>query len=139
MCGRRVQAPAAEARFVRRPNDAHAIVDAFLVVLLGGAVLAALLTVGDAFRRPPSDLPEPNEDRDRAELRRKAQFDRGAAAELRARLTDDLKRHEAVRRDLQRHNASAPDRLALMQALERADRSTRKQLVEVDIWLARGG
>jgi len=29
--------------------------------------------------------------------------------------------------------------LALMESLERADRSTRQQLVEVDVWLARGG
>ena len=32
-----------------------------------------------------------------------------------------------------------PDLLALMQSLERADRSTRQELVEVDVWLARGG
>ena len=131
--------PAAEARFVRWPNDAHGIVDAFFVVLLGGAALAALLTVGDLLRHQASDLPEPAERRERAELRRKAQFDKGAAVALRARLTDDLKRHEAVRRDLQRGRVLSPDLLALMESLERADRSTRQQLVEVEVWLARGG
>ena len=113
--------------------------DAFFLLVLACGALAALLTVGDAIRHQRSDLPDPTEDRERAELRRKAQFDRGAAVELRARLADDLKRHEAVRKDLQRGRALSPDLLALMQSLERADRTTRQQLVEVDVWLARGG
>lgn len=113
--------------------------DALFLLLLACGAVAALMAVGDAFRHEPSDLPAPSEDRERVELRLKAQFDRGAAIELRNRLMDDLKRHEAVRRHLQRDQVSDPDLPTLMQAVERADQLARQQLAQVETWLARGG
>ena len=123
------------------PKDARGIVDAdaLLLLFLACGALAALLTVGDALREKPPDRDAASEDRERAQLRIKAQFDRRAAIELRGRLRDDLKRHEAVRRHLQHDKGSDPDLPVLMQAVESADQSARQQLAEVETWLARGG
>jgi len=111
--------------------------EVFLLVLACGAV-GALLAVGTVVRRKRPVLPAASEDRERLALRRSAQFDRSAATDLRERLMDDLKRHQAVRRHLQGHGGDDPDLAVLIQAVDRAERATRQQLADIEPWLGPG-
>ena len=77
------------------------------------------------------------EDRERAELRQKAPFDRGAAVELRKRLVEDLRVHAAARRDLQRESPTDPGVALGLRSIDDAEKATRQQLAEVETHLQR--
>lgn len=110
----------------------------FLLLLACGAV-GAILAVATVLRRRRTALPAASEDRERRELRLNAPFDRSAAMELRSRLLDDLKRHEAVRRHLQHDGGTDREVALLLQSVERADQETRQQIAQVEAWLGPGG
>ena len=114
--------------------------DALLLVLVGCAVAGAFLAaVAEALS--PRELRHPlatGEDRVRQALRISGRFDRRAAMELRGRLLEDLRRHEAVRRHLEGGGATR-DRevIALLELVDRSARATRHEIADVEMWLSR--
>ncbi len=110
----------------------------FIAGLVGlAAVLAVVGTNLPRRRRAVSDTA--TEDRERAELRQRAQFERSAAKELRRRLQRDLRSHAALRRDLERDGVPDRERALLLQNIDRVERAARQQIAEVEAWLrARG-
>jgi hypothetical protein len=121
------------------PEDTPGTVDELFLLLVACGAVGALLAVGAVLRHKRSVLPAASEDRERLELRVDAQCDRTAATELRERLMDDLKRHQAVRRHLQRDSGNDPELAALIQAVDRAERATRQQIADIEPWLGSGG
>jgi len=113
-----------------------------MVLFAAGLVgLAAILAVvGSHVPRRRRAVPDTaGEERERAELRQRAQFDASAARELRRRLKGDLRSHAALRRDLERDGVPDRERALLLQNIERVERAARQQLAEVEAWLrARG-
>jgi hypothetical protein len=123
------------------PKDRPGTVDELFLLLVACGAVGVFLAVGAAalLRHRRSVLPTALEDRERLELRLNAPFDRTAATELRRRLMDDLKRHEAVRKHLRREGSSDRELTALMQAVDRAARATRQQIADIETWLGVGG
>jgi hypothetical protein len=105
----------------------------FLAGLVGLAAVAAVVGARLPRRRSVSDTA--TEDRERAELRQRSQFDAAAARELRRRLRRDLRSHAALRRDLARDGVPDRERAWLLQNIDRVERAARQQLAEVEAWL----
>jgi hypothetical protein len=110
----------------------------FIAGLVGLA--AVLAVVGANLPRRRRAVPDTaTEERERAELRQRAQFDRSAAKELRRRLQRDIQSHAALRRDLERDGVPDRERALLLQNIDRVERAARQQIAEVEAWLrARG-
>ncbi len=75
----------------------------------------------------------------KADLRRRAPLERGAARQLRKQLLEELRVQEAVRKDLVTDRGTQEERAALLQDLERAEQATRDELARVEMWLGRSG
>ena len=115
--------------------------DALFLVLVGSGVVGALLVaLAEAFAPRPRHPLAAGEARDREALRVSGRFDRGAALELRRRLAEDLRRHEAVRRHLESTGTKDRDRevTALLQVVERSVQATRNEITDVEMWLSLG-
>jgi hypothetical protein len=115
-------------------------VDVLLLVLVGCAVAGAFVAaVAEALS--PNERPHPlatGEERVRRALRINGPFDRRAAMELRRRLLEDLRRHEAVRRHLESGGATRDREVtALLAVVERTARATRHEIADVEMWLSR--
>ncbi len=110
----------------------------FVAGLIGLA--AVLAVVGAHLPRRRRAVPDTAaEERERAELRQRAQFDASAARQLRRRLKDDLKSHASLRRDLERDGVPDRERALLLQNLDRVERAARQQVAEVEAWLRSRG
>ncbi len=109
-----------------------------MVLFAAGLVglAAGLAVVGAHLPRRRRAVPDTaTEERERAELRQRAQFDASAARELRRRLKGDLRGHAALRRDLERDGIRDRERALLLQNIERVERAARQQIAEVEAWL----
>ena len=117
--------------------------DVLFLVLAGCLVAGALLAAAAAVLLPyPRRHPLAAGDaRERRELRVSGRFDRGAALELRRRLFEDLRRHEAVRRHLESGGTKERDRevTALLELVDRSAQATRHEIADVEMWLSRDG
>jgi hypothetical protein len=106
----------------------------FLAGLVGLAAVGAVAGAGLPRRRRA--VPDSaTEERERTELRHRAQFDPSAAKELRRRLRGDLRSHAALRRDLERDGVTSRERALLLQNIDRVERAARQQIAEVEAWL----
>jgi hypothetical protein len=112
----------------------------FLVLVVAGVVGALLAALAEALAPPPRHPLAAGEARDRQALRVSGRFDRGAALELRRRLVEDLRRHEAVRRHLESTGTKDRDRevTALLQLVDRSAQTTRDEIADVEMWLTLG-
>ncbi len=112
--------------------------DVLFLVLVGcGAAGVLLAAVVAALRPRPGSHPlAASEERDRRDLRLSGRLDRRSAAELRRRLQEDLRRHEAVRRHLE---GVERDRevTALLELVSRSAQATRAEIADVEMWLSR--
>ncbi len=100
----------------------------FAVFAIGAGVLAIVETTLGSAREAP-------EERQRAELWRRAPHERRAAKELRERLMHDLRMQQSVRRDLEGKDVTSPEHAAFVRDLERAERATRDEIARVEVWL----
>ncbi len=102
----------------------------------GGALLAARAAAALPQQRTSLTA---DEARARRELRISGRFDRASALELRRRLVEDLRRHEAVRRHLE-HAGGEQDRevTALLELVDRSAQATRHEIADVEMWLSIG-
>lgn len=115
--------------------------DEIFLVLIACGLLGTLVAAAVSAARAPA-TPEPPaeaEDRARQELRAAAHVDRIAAAELRRRLLEELRRHQAVRRHIERGGGIRDREMAsLLEVVERSERVTRQKLADVEVWLQIG-
>jgi len=106
----------------------------FMLVALGVVLVGTIaVMVGEATLGSPRAVLE---ERRRAELRRRAPHDKRAARELLERLREDLARQAAVRRDLEREGAAATRGVALLHDMENAERATRDEITQVEMWMS---
>jgi hypothetical protein len=117
------------------------VADELFLALIGCGLLGTLVAAAvSAARAPVTPKPSPAaEDRARPEARAAAHVDRISAAELRRRLIEDLRRHQAVRRHIERGGGIRDREMAsLLEAVERSERVTRQKLADVEVWLQAG-
>jgi hypothetical protein len=82
--------------------------------------------MGDADRR---------EERELADLRRRAVSDRRAAKELRNRLRGKLKNWQGARRKAEKYAMNSPDGDAVLKEIDRATSDTEQQLAQAELYL----
>jgi len=108
----------------------------YLLVALAVVVVgAAGVTIAELAAGRPRAF---QEERRKAQLRRRAPFDKRAAKELHEQLLHDLTRQQAVRRDLERDRIAGPKHEALLRDVERAEQLTRNEIAQMEMWLDAG-
>jgi hypothetical protein len=107
----------------------------FLGIMIAVGVAGLAMAVGEDRLGTPRDAPEEEQAR-RAELWRRARFDRRAAKDLHRRLRSDLAHHRTVRQDVVRRSGQGGRQDAVLeQDLRRAERDTRDQIAKLEVWL----
>lgn len=114
-----------------------ACVDLDLLVLPGMALALSVWAVVMIVEEVRLRSRGKRDERWKADLRRRAPLERGAAKQLRKVLLHELHVQQAVRKDLETDLGTRDDRASLLQNLERAEQTTRDELARVEMWLGR--